>query len=93
MSSVDIQGIEEAMKAQQLDQLRGYRQDTYGEVQQTRQTEYISEFQATGYQVLREPLWNKGQWYSHSLNIIFMLTHLQGLPSSQKTGPGRTSLV
>ncbi|KAK7711976.1 hypothetical protein SLS64_005247 [Diaporthe eres] len=60
MSSVDIQGIEEAMKAQQLDQLRGYRQDTYGEVQQTRQTEYISEYQATGYQVLREPLWNKG---------------------------------
>lgn len=61
MSSVDIQGIEEAMKAQQLDQLRGYRQDTYGEVQQTRQTEYISEYQATGYQVLREPLWNRGQ--------------------------------
>lgn len=61
MSSIDIQGIEEAMKAQQLDQLRGYRQDTYGEVQQTRQTEYISEYQATGYQVLREPLWNKGQ--------------------------------
>lgn len=48
------------MKAQQLDQLRGYRQDTYGEVQQTRQTEYISEYQATGYQVLKEPLWNKG---------------------------------
>lgn len=67
MSSVDIQGIEEAMKAQQLDQLRGYRQDTYGEVQQTRQTEYISEYQATGYQVLREPLWNKGEQFSHTL--------------------------
>lgn len=53
------------MKAQQLDQLRGYRKDTYGEVQQVSETEYVSEDQAFGAQVLREPLWNRGT-FSHS---------------------------
>lgn len=61
MASVDMQALEEAMKAQQLDQLRGYKQNTYGEVHQERATEYMPESEASGYQVLREPMWNKGE--------------------------------
>lgn len=63
MSTVDIQAIEEAMKAQQLDQLRGYKQDTYGTVKQSRENVYITEaakHQAVGAQILREPTFNKG---------------------------------
>lgn len=63
MSSIDMQAIEEAMKAQQLDQLRGYRKDTYGEVKQTREPVYVTELSkraANGQQVLREPTFNKG---------------------------------
>ena len=60
MASVDITAIEERMKMAQLDQLRGYKQDTFGEVQQYRSTDYIAKHAAGGYQVLREPLWNKG---------------------------------
>lgn len=44
-----------------LDTLRGYAQNHYGQVQQYATTEYISQGQAAGYQVLREPLWNKGK--------------------------------
>lgn len=63
MSTIDIKALEEAMKAQQLDQLRGYRQDTYGEVNQAREPVYVTEVtkaQATGHQVLSEPTFNKG---------------------------------
>lgn len=63
MSTVDIQAIEEAMKAAQLDQLRGYRQDTYGVVRQSAENVYVTESarqQALGHQVLREPTFNKG---------------------------------
>lgn len=64
MSSVDIQALEERMKAQQLDQLRGYRQDTYSEVKQTRENVYVTDVareQAIGQQILREPMFNKGK--------------------------------
>lgn len=61
MSTVDIAAIEEAMKMANLDGLRGYAQDHYGEVRQYRTTEYVDESQAAGYQVLQEPLWNKGK--------------------------------
>ncbi|PSR94352.1 hypothetical protein BD289DRAFT_451421 [Coniella lustricola] len=63
MSSVDIQALEERMKAQQLDQLRGYRQDTFGEVKQSRENVYVTEVtrqHAIGQQILREPMFNKG---------------------------------
>jgi len=60
MSTVDIASIEEAMKMASLDQLRGYAQNHYGEVRQFRTTEYVPQNSAGGYQVLREPLWNKG---------------------------------
>ena len=60
MSSIDIHAIEEQMKMAALDGLRGYAQDHYAEVEQYSKTEYVSKAAATGYQVLREPLWNKG---------------------------------
>lgn len=63
MSSVDITAIQEQMKMASLDGLRGYSQDHYAEVQQYSQTEYISKSAASGYQVLREPAWNKGAYY------------------------------
>jgi malate dehydrogenase (oxaloacetate-decarboxylating)(NADP+) len=43
-----------------LDGLRGYAQDHYGTVYQYHETEYITKNMAGGYQVLREPAWNKG---------------------------------
>lgn len=52
------------MKMATLDQHRGYVKDTYGEVQQERNTEYLAKSQAAGYQVIREPLWNKGMCIS-----------------------------
>lgn len=61
ISSVDINAIEEKMRMASLDQHRGYAQNTFGEVQQYRTTEPVSKSQATGYQVLKEPLWNKGE--------------------------------
>jgi hypothetical protein len=61
MSSVDITAIEEAMRMANLDTLRGYNQGRYGEVHQDATTEYISQTQALGYQVLNEPMWNKGE--------------------------------
>lgn len=44
-----------------LDTLRGYAQNNYAEVHQYATTEYISQNQALGYQVLNEPMWNKGE--------------------------------
>lgn len=64
MSSVDIASIEQRMKMASLDGLKGYAQDHYGEVKQDRSTDYVPQAAAGGYQVLREPLWNKGaQFY------------------------------
>ncbi|KAJ8127313.1 hypothetical protein O1611_g6323 [Lasiodiplodia mahajangana] len=60
MSTVDIASIEQRMKMASLDGLRGYAQDHYGEVKQYRTTDYVPKSAAGGYQVLREPLWNKG---------------------------------
>jgi hypothetical protein len=62
MGSVDIEAIEAAMKMSALDGLRGYAQDHYGEVKQYHQTEYVPKNMAGGYQVLREPAWNKGEF-------------------------------
>lgn len=62
LSSVDLTAIEAGIKAASLDQLRGYAQNHYTQINQPSQTEYISETMAGGYQVLREPAWNKGQY-------------------------------
>jgi malate dehydrogenase (oxaloacetate-decarboxylating)(NADP+) len=61
MASVDTSAIEAAMKASSLDTLRGYSTSTYGTVQQYRTTDYVPKSHAGGYQVLREPAWNKGK--------------------------------
>jgi hypothetical protein len=66
MSTVDIASIEQRMKMASLDGLRGYAQDHYGEVKQYRTTDYVPKSAAAGYQVLREPLWNKGVLPSES---------------------------
>lgn len=59
------------MKAASLDQYRGYAQDHYTEVKQDHETEYLKESDASAYQVLREPLWNKGvqPLFLHSIYI------------------------
>ena len=78
MSTVDIATIEEAMRMANLDTLRGYSQKNYGEVRQYATTEYITQNQALGYQVLNEPLWNKGElcavpWSARSRTAIILL--------------------
>lgn len=61
MASVDLSAIHAAMKMASLDQHRGYAQDHYGEVKQDHATQYVDQDNAAGYQVIREPLWNKGK--------------------------------
>lgn len=77
MSTIDIQALEDAMKAQQLDQLRGYRQDTYGSVKQTRENAYVTNVakqQAVGQQVLTEPMINKGKFATYFILFLFFLS-------------------
>lgn len=61
MSTINIETIAEGIKMANLDTLRGYATNNFGEVKQNSQTQYLSKNQASGYQVLREPLWNKGR--------------------------------
>ncbi|OTB07820.1 hypothetical protein M426DRAFT_317711 [Hypoxylon sp. CI-4A] len=76
MSSVDISAIEEQMKMAALDGLRGYAQNHYGEVQQYRTTDYVPQSSAGGYQILREPLWNKGLSFTPDERVSKNLTGL-----------------
>ncbi|KAI1342003.1 NADP-dependent malic enzyme [Xylariaceae sp. FL0016] len=76
MSSVDITAIEQQMKMAALDGLRGYAQDHYGEVKQYSNTEYVPKSAAAGYQVLREPLWNKGLSFTPEERVSKNLTGL-----------------
>lgn len=62
MSNVDLSAIEEKIKMASLDQHRGYAQNHSAEIKQERATEYLSEDQAAGYQIVREPFWNKGEF-------------------------------
>jgi len=65
------------MRQANLDTLRGYnKNNTFREVRQYAETETISEKQALGYQVLREPLWNKGLSFSPEQRITKNLTGL-----------------
>lgn len=61
MQSVDTSALEAQMKMAALDGLRGYSQDHYAVVKQYRTTDYVPKNQAGGYQVIREPAWNKGK--------------------------------
>lgn len=74
--AVDVSAIAEAMKVASLDQLRGYAQHHYGEVRQHKQTEYVSRYQAAGYQVLREPMWNRGLSFTPEERVSRNLTGL-----------------
>ncbi|KAL7949032.1 hypothetical protein V8C42DRAFT_313043 [Trichoderma barbatum] len=76
MSSVDVEAIEEAMKLASLDQHRGYAQDHYTEVKQDHETAYLKESDASAYQVLREPLWNKGLSFTPDQRVAKNLTGL-----------------
>ncbi|TFB02134.1 NADP-dependent malic enzyme [Trichoderma ghanense] len=76
MSSVDVSAIEEAMKLASLDQHRGYAQDHYSEVKQDHETEPMEESEASGYQVIREPLWNKGLSFTPEQRVAKNLTGL-----------------
>jgi malate dehydrogenase (oxaloacetate-decarboxylating)(NADP+) len=60
MAAVDVDAIDAQMKMAALDTLKGYAQDHYGVVEQYRTTDYVPKSSAGGYQVLREPAWNKG---------------------------------
>ncbi|KAF1735187.1 NADP-dependent malic enzyme [Beauveria bassiana] len=76
MSAVDISAIQEAMKMTALDQHRGYTQDRFAEVKQTQPTQYISEAAAAGYQIIREPHWNKGLSFTPEERVAKNLTGL-----------------
>jgi malate dehydrogenase (oxaloacetate-decarboxylating)(NADP+) len=60
MAAVDVAALEAQMKKSALDGLRGYSQDHFAVVKQTKGTEYVPKDKAAGYQMLREPAWNKG---------------------------------
>ncbi|KND93927.1 NADP-dependent malic enzyme [Tolypocladium ophioglossoides CBS 100239] len=76
MSSVDVFAIEEAMKMAALDQHRGYTQSHIGEVKQDTDTEYLDHSKAAGYQVIHEPLWNKGLSFTPEERVSKNLTGL-----------------
>ncbi|KAG5992938.1 hypothetical protein E4U43_003617 [Claviceps pusilla] len=76
MSTVDFGAIEEKMKVAALDQHRGYAKDSYAEIKQDRPTECVTESQAAGYQILREPLWNKGLSFTPEERVAKNLTGL-----------------
>ena len=59
------------MAAESLDQLRGFEESNHSdEVHQTRLTVYMPESAAAGYQVLRDPLWNKGDFFLFFLSGV-----------------------
>ncbi|KAL6849526.1 hypothetical protein ACO1O0_009067 [Amphichorda felina] len=76
LSSLDLSAIEQGIQAASLDQLRGYSQKHFGEVSQQRDTEYLDKNMAAGYQVLREPLWNKGLSFTPDERVTKNLTGL-----------------
>lgn len=80
---VDTSGLQKQMQLASLDNLRGYSQDHYSTITQTQQTEYVPEYQAKGYQVLREPAWNKGMVsWSIASGVVTMLTKNTKAPHS-----------
>ncbi|TVY17328.1 NADP-dependent malic enzyme [Lachnellula arida] len=76
MASVDTGAIEAAMKMSSLDVLKGYSQDSFGVINQHRETDYVPQHKAGGYQVIREPAWNKGTSFSPDERLAKNLTGL-----------------
>ncbi|KAL8418313.1 hypothetical protein RB594_001791 [Gaeumannomyces avenae] len=88
LSTVDLSAIEEGIRVASLDQLRGYSQNKFaGEVRQIRTTEYLPMSQAAGYQVLREPVWNKGLSFAPedrvTKNLTGLIPHVMESPQTQ----------
>ncbi|KAI6359704.1 hypothetical protein MCOR25_006970 [Pyricularia grisea] len=82
-TAIDIAQIEEGIKMANLDTLRGYSNTTPAPVQQAIKTEYTPMSQAAGYQVLREPMWNKGLMFTPEERVSKNLTGL--LPHTMET--------
>ncbi|KAF7863044.1 hypothetical protein EAF04_007127 [Stromatinia cepivora] len=76
IGDIDITAIEAAMKQSSLDHFKGYNQTNYQTVTQSRDTEYIPKYSAKGYQLLREPAWNKGTSFTPEDRINKNLTGL-----------------
>ncbi|TVY56757.1 NAD-dependent malic enzyme [Lachnellula cervina] len=76
MASVDTTAIEAAMKMSSLDVLKGYSQDSFGVINQYRETDYVPQHKAGGYQVIREPAWNKGTSFTPDERLSKNLTGL-----------------
>ncbi|KAG5931348.1 hypothetical protein E4U53_001810 [Claviceps sorghi] len=76
LSTLDVAAMEENMRVAALDQHRGYAKDSYSEVKQARTTQYVPESQAAGYQIIREPLWNKGLSFTPEERVAKNLTGL-----------------
>jgi malate dehydrogenase (oxaloacetate-decarboxylating)(NADP+) len=58
--------------------MRGYSQNAYAVVEQTHETESIPRPRARGYQLLREPAWNKGWLQLYSPHMSLWLTFYIG---------------
>lgn len=72
-TAIDIAQIEEGIKMANLDTLRGYSNTTPAPVQQAIKTEYTPMSQAAGYQVIREPMWNKGEPFISCARVLAQL--------------------
>ncbi|KAG6041237.1 hypothetical protein E4U41_005520 [Claviceps citrina] len=59
-----------------VDQRRGYATDAYAEARQDGASEHVAKSQAAGYQLIREPLWNKGLSFTPEERVAKNLTGL-----------------
>jgi malate dehydrogenase (oxaloacetate-decarboxylating)(NADP+) len=76
-----------------LDSFRGYSQDHYAAVKQYHETEYISKNMAGGYQVLREPAWNKGIVPSPPLHIKLLIDLGTSFNPDERVSKNLTGLI
>ncbi|KAL3417467.1 NADP-dependent malic enzyme [Phlyctema vagabunda] len=83
LSAVNMQALEASMQAIALDGLRGYATNNYGVVNQPMATEYTPQSKAAGYQVLREPAWNKGTSFNPDERVHKNLSGL--IPHTMET--------
>lgn len=59
----DTTSLENSFKIASFDTIRSYAQNYYAVAEQPHETEDIPRPSARGYQLLREPSWNKGEEY------------------------------
>lgn len=75
LSFVDTTAIDAQMKLASLNHHAGYSTKSYpAAITQPASTEYTPEYMAKGYQVLREPAWNKGESGINSMTFNTQLT-------------------